>query len=115
MSWRQQLFLSLAGGANPPHGAGVALRRAARAVPSLFGDDTALIGGVSAGGFGLLCGTAVSIFFDFLAGKFAPLLHGEIGIYAISYNNFIANPWIKSAIVSGRSLHPSVIHWRMME
>ena len=49
-----------------------------RAALDLFGADTALIGGVDAGGFGLLGGTAFPVFFYLFAGNLAPLLHGEI-------------------------------------
>ena len=51
-----------------------------RATPCLFGAYTALTGGVGAGGFDLLCGVPLPVFFDLLAGKLATLLHGEIGI-----------------------------------
>ena len=51
-----------------------------RAALDLFGADTALTGGVDVGGFGLLCGTALPIFLNLLAGNLAPLLYGEIGV-----------------------------------
>ena len=49
-----------------------------RAALGLFGADIALTGGVGAGGFGLLGGTAFPVFFYLFAGNLAPLLHGEI-------------------------------------
>ena len=49
-----------------------------RAALGLFRADTALTGGVGAGGFSLLCGTAFPVLFYLFAGKLAPLLHGEI-------------------------------------
>ena len=51
-----------------------------RAALGLFRADTALTGGVGVGGFGLLCGTALPIFLNLLAGNLAPLLYGEIGV-----------------------------------
>ena len=58
-----------------------ALRRIGqRATFGLFRADTALTSGVGVGGFDLLCGTALPIFLNLLAGNLAPLLYGEIGV-----------------------------------
>lgn len=53
-----------------------------RAALGLFRADTALTGGVGAGvdDFSLLCGAALPVFFNLLAGKLSPLLYGEIGV-----------------------------------
>ena len=49
-----------------------------RAALDLFGADTALTGGVDAGGLDRFCGVAHPVLFYLFAGKLAPLLHGEI-------------------------------------
>ena len=49
-------------------------------MPGLFRADTALTGGVGAGGFDLFYGTAFPVLFYLLAGKFTALLYGEIGV-----------------------------------
>jgi hypothetical protein len=70
------LFRPLAGQICPT--ARVPLCIGQRAALGLFRADTALTGGVGAGGFSLLCGTAFPVLFYLFAGKLAPLLHGEI-------------------------------------
>ena len=45
---------------------------------ALFRADTALIGGVDAGGLDRFCGVAHPVLFYLFAGNLAPLLHGEI-------------------------------------
>ena len=49
-----------------------------RAALGLFRADTALIGGVDAGGLDRFCGVAHPVLFYLFAGNLAPLLHGEI-------------------------------------
>ena len=75
-------FCSLAGQIRPTARALLCIGQ--RVVPSLFRADTALTGGVGAGGFGLFCGMAFSVLFYLLAGKLAALLYGEIGVCLIA-------------------------------
>lgn len=72
------LFRSLAGQIRPTARALLCIGQ--RAAPSLFRADTALTGGVGAGGLDLLCGAALPVFLNLFAGKLSPLLYGEIGV-----------------------------------
>lgn len=51
------------------------------AAPGLFVADTVLTGGVGAARLDLLCGAALPALFNLLAGKLAPLLYGEVGVF----------------------------------
>ena len=69
-------FCSLAGQIRPTARALLCIGQ--RVVPSLFRADTALIGGMGAGGLDLFSGVSFPVFFCLFARNLAPLLHGEI-------------------------------------